>query len=168
MASGLSMPVGFKNATDGGLQAALDAMVSARHHHAFLGIDANGHTAIVRTMGNPDVHLVLRGGGGRTNFSKPDIAYTKAMLDNQHGERNIMVDCSHGNSNKDYRRQPDVFRNLVAQYRAGETTIVGMMLESNIVAGQQKLADPKSMVYGQSITDSCIDWEQTESLFLET
>lgn len=169
MASGLSMPVGFKNATDGSMQIALDAMVSSRHPHAFLGIDANGQTAVVKTTGNPDVHMILRGGGGRTNFSKPDIAYAKAMLENEMNKRTILVDCSHGNSNKDFRRQTTVFENLLKQYLDGEQAILGMMLESFIVEGRQDLG-PKgkeALTYGQSITDACIAWDATEKMLLE-
>jgi 3-deoxy-7-phosphoheptulonate synthase len=163
MASGLSMPVGFKNATDGGLQVALDAMVSARHSHAFVGIDAEGRTSIVRTTGNPDVHLVLRGGGGRPNYSKADIAYTKVLLEGNEHTREIMIDCSHGNSNKDYRNQAKVFEEVVRQFAAGEKAILGAMLESNLVEGKQDPAKAP-LTYGQSITDGCIAWETTEAL----
>ena len=169
MASGLSMPVGFKNATDGSMQIALDAMVSSRHSHAFLGIDSNGQTAVVKTRGNPDVHMILRGGGGRTNFSKPDIAYAKAMLENELNKRTILVDCSHGNSNKDFRRQTTVFENLLKQYIDGDSAILGMMLESFIVEGRQDLGPTgkAALTYGQSITDACIDWATTEKLLLD-
>lgn len=164
MASGLSMPVGFKNATDGGLQVALDAMTSARHPHAFLGIGQAGATCIVRTTGNPDVHLVLRG-GSKPNCSRADIAYAKVALeDNGAIGRRIMVDCSHGNSNKDYTKQPKVFNSMLEQILAGERAILGMMLESNLVAGSQPLKPP--LTYGQSITDGCIDWDTTEKLLM--
>ncbi|MDB6053778.1 MAG: phospho-2-dehydro-3-deoxyheptonate aldolase [Verrucomicrobiales bacterium] len=167
MASGLSMPVGFKNATDGGLQIALDAMVSARHPHAFLGIDSSGQTAVVKTTGNSDGHVILRGGGGKTNFSESDIATTKATLKVNGKARSIMVDCSHGNSNKDFRRQSAVFESLMEQYIQGDQAILGMMLESFIVEGRQELPPgngKKGLVYGQSITDACISWETTEAL----
>jgi 3-deoxy-7-phosphoheptulonate synthase len=168
MASGLSMPVGFKNATDGDLQVALDAMISSRNAHSFLGIDQQGHSAVVRTTGNPDVHIVLRGGSSGPNFSAAHVAFTKVTL-NEPQRRLILVDCSHGNSNKDYRRQPEVFRNLLAQHRAGEQAILGMMLESHLNDGQQKiLSNPGTLQYGVSVTDGCIGWETTEKLLLES
>jgi 3-deoxy-7-phosphoheptulonate synthase len=167
MASGLSMPVGFKNATDGGLQVALDAMVSARNPHAFLGIGAAGRACVVRTSGNPDVHLVLRGGTHGPNFSRADIAYTRVKLEDigERGRR-IMVDCSHGNSNKDYRKQPDVFRSIVKELQQGTLAILGGMIESNLEAGNQSVANRGELIYGKSITDACIDWATTESLLL--
>ena len=165
MASGLSMPVGFKNATDGSLQVAADAMTSARASHAFVGIDDQGRTAIVRTCGNPDVHLVLRGGGGKSNYSRPDIAYTKALLEPPAGSRPIMVDCSHGNSNKNFLNQPKVFDDVLKQFIAGEHTILGTMLESNLVEGRQDQGKGP-LKYGQSITDGCIGWDATEELLL--
>jgi 3-deoxy-7-phosphoheptulonate synthase len=166
MASGLSMPVGFKNATDGSLQVALDAMVSAKAAHAFLGIDEEGRTAIVRTMGNPDVHLVLRGGHSKPNYSKADLAYTKALLDENTSKRLILIDCSHGNSNKNFLQQPRVFGEVFDQYLKGDYSILGAMLESHLVEGKQ---DPtkKPLTYGQSITDGCISWDTTEKLILE-
>jgi 3-deoxy-7-phosphoheptulonate synthase len=167
MASGLSMPVGFKNATDGGLQVALDAMVSARAEHAFVGIADDGMTAIVRTTGNPDVHLVLRGGGGKSNFSRADIAYTKVLLETQPNARAVMIDCSHGNSNKNFLNQPKVFLEVLSQVVSGEKSILGVMLESNLVEGRQDLVDGKPLAYGQSVTDACISWDATERLLLD-
>ena len=163
MASGLSMPVGFKNATDGSLQVAIDAMVSARAPHAFVGIDMEGRTSIVKTAGNPDVHLVLRGGSGKPNYSKADIAYTKALLEAPAGGRQIMIDCSHGNSSKNYLNQPRVFNEVVEQFRSGERAILGTMLESLLVEGRQDLGKGP-LVYGQSITDACVSWKSTEEL----
>jgi len=165
MASGLSMPVGFKNATDGDLQVALDAMVSAQHNHAFLGIDGAGMTCIVRTSGNEDVHLVLRGGTGGPNYSPADVARAKAAMGPAEGERRILIDCGHGNTNKDYTKIPDVFRSVLDQCRAGEKAILGMMVESNLRAGRQDQAGP--LEYGVSITDPCIDWDTTEKLLRE-
>lgn len=165
MASGLSMPVGFKNATEGGLQIAIDAMASARHGHAFLGIDQEGRTAIVRTAGNPDVHIVLRG-GNKPNYSAADIAYAKVLCGTKGEERPLLVDCSHGNSGKDYRKQPAVMAEVVKQYIAGQSAILGVMLESHLVEGNQKLT--KDLVYGQSVTDGCISWDTTKLLLLET
>lgn len=165
MASGLSMPVGFKNATDGGLQIALDAMVSARHAHAFVGIDNEGRTAIVRTTGNPDVHLVLRGGSSGSNYSRADIAYTKVLLEGVPSQRPIMIDCSHGNSNKNFLNQPKVFTEVLGQYKGGEIGILGVMLESNLVEGRQDIGKGP-LTYGQSVTDGCIAWQTTEDLLL--
>jgi 3-deoxy-7-phosphoheptulonate synthase len=161
MTSGLSMPVGFKNATNGSLQVALDAITSAKSPHAFVGIDMEGRTSVVKTSGNKDVHIVLRG-GKEPNFKKADIAYTKVSLNPAGSERLIMVDCSHGNSNKDYTKQPNVFNDVIDQFHNGEKSILGMMLESNLESGNQKLSD--SLVYGKSVTDGCIDWQQTEDL----
>ncbi len=168
MASGLSMPVGFKNATDGDLQVALDAMVSARSNHAFLGIDGAGSTCVVRTSGNADVHLVLRGGSSGPNYGADHVAKAKAALaalDTPPADRRILVDCGHGNTNKDYTKIPEVFRAVLAQRSAGERAILGMMVESNLAAGRQNQSD--SMTYGQSITDACTDWDTTEELLRE-
>jgi 3-deoxy-7-phosphoheptulonate synthase len=167
MASGLSMPVGFKNATDGGLQPALDAITAARHPHAFVGIDDDGRTTVVRTTGNDDVHLILRGGAGGPNWSRADVAFARVHLEEAGAvARPILIDCSHGNSGKDPARQPQVFEGVLAQRLAGERAILGMMLESHLVAGRQ---DPggKPLVYGQSLTDGCIDWPATERLLLD-
>lgn len=166
MASGLSMPVGFKNATDGSLQVALDAMVSARASHAFVGIDFEGRTSIVRTTGNPDVHIVLRGGNHKSNYSKADLAYTKALLDEKSQRRLIIVDCSHGNSHKNFLQQPRVFLEVVDQYLNGDSGILGTMLESHLVEGKQD-SNHRPLTYGQSITDGCIGWEMTEKLILD-
>ncbi len=163
MASGLSMPVGFKNATDGDIQVALDAMAASAHAHSFLGIDQSGMTAIVRTTGNPDIHVVLRGGDGKPNYSPANIAFARVSLEGvTKQQRAIMVDCSHGNSNKDYRKQPQVFEDLVKQIKGGEKSILGMMLESHLNEGNQKLGPTAK--YGVSVTDGCIDWKTTEDL----
>jgi 3-deoxy-7-phosphoheptulonate synthase len=169
LASGLSMPVGFKNSTEGGLQVALDAMVSSRSSHHFLGVGLQGRVCVVHTSGNPDVHLVLRGGRQETNFSRADVAYARAKLaEIGVGGRSILVDCSHGNSNKDYLRQAPVFRSLLEQYGADRRSLMGMMLESHLVAGNQKLGAGRPLTYGQSITDACIDWQTTEQLIEES
>ena len=163
MASGLSMPVGFKNATEGSLQVALDAMKSASHPHAFLGIDGAGHTSVVRTTGNPDVHMVLRGGGGKSNYSRADIAYVSVLLEEAEAPaRSILVDCSHANSNKDHHQQPQVFASIIKQLTAPNRALLGVMLESHLVEGKQALGP--NLTYGQSITDACIGWEETERL----
>ncbi|HRI86973.1 MAG TPA: 3-deoxy-7-phosphoheptulonate synthase [Candidatus Hydrogenedentes bacterium] len=168
MASGLSMPVGFKNGTDGNLQVAIDAMEAARHPHAFLGIDADGQTCIVNTNGNPDGQLILRGGRSGPNYGPESIAEARAALTKRNLEPHIVVDCSHANSNKDYRNQPAVFRNVLQQRIDGANDILGMMLESNLFEGSQPLGnDLNTLKYGVSITDSCIGWEQTESLLDE-
>jgi 3-deoxy-7-phosphoheptulonate synthase len=164
MASGLSMPVGFKNGTDGSALVAVQAMQSARAPHTFLGIDRAGATAIVHTRGNPDAHVVLRGGRA-PNYDPESIRACEALLEAHGLPARILVDCSHAQTEKDYRRQPAVLAELVRQARAGNRSIMGFMLESNLVAGRQ---DPgASLVYGQSITDGCIDWDTTERCLLE-
>ncbi|HSR58214.1 MAG TPA: 3-deoxy-7-phosphoheptulonate synthase, partial [Candidatus Binataceae bacterium] len=167
MASGLSMPVGFKNSTEGNLQVAIDAIQSARRPHSFLGITQDGLTAIVRTSGNPDTHIVLR--GGRTpNYDARSIAGCEQMLAKAGVEARVMVDCSHAQTNKDYRKQPAVFETLVEQVRSGSRAIMGVMLESNLEAGNQPLRDdPKALKYGVSITDPCIDWATTERCLMD-
>ncbi len=167
MASGLSMPVGFKNSTDGSLKVAVDAMTAAGHGHAFLGIDSDGRTSIVRTQGNSDVHLVLRGGGGATNYSETHVESARTILKGAtKNERAILIDCSHDNSEKDFRKQPNVFRDVLRQVTSGEKGILGMMLESFLVEGKQSLGD--ELVYGQSVTDGCINWEGTKELLLNS
>jgi 3-deoxy-7-phosphoheptulonate synthase len=167
MASGLSMPVGFKNGTDGGLQVALNAMISARHPHSFLGINVEGITSVVKTAGNPDRHVVLRGGGGKTNFSSEDIARAAKMVAEEGIVRPIMVDCSHGNANKDHTKQGAVCRSVCSQLREGQKAIMGVMLESNIKPGNQAWKEGAQLEYGRSITDACIGWEETEALLYE-
>ena len=165
MASGLSMPIGFKNGTDGGVTVAINAMQAAARPHHFLGINRQGHASIVSTTGNPDGHLVLRGGGGQTNFHAEAIASVSAELKAAALPDRVMVDCSHGNSNKDYRRQGEVLTAVADQVRQGSTSVLGVMLESNLVEGNQKLpADLSQLAYGQSITDACIDLTTTEQL----
>lgn len=166
MASGLSMPVGFKNGTDGGLEVALHAMISARHAHAFLGVDRDGATAVVRTTGNPDRHVVLRGGGGRSNFSAADIARAADLVGDEEVSRPVMVDCSHGNSSKDYRRQGPVARDVLATFTGGEGRVMGLLLESNLDEGRQDWA-AGDLRRGVSITDACIGWEETSELLDE-
>ena len=167
MASGLSMPVGFKNGTDGGMQVALNAMISARHEHSFLGINADGVTAIIKTRGNPARHIVLRGGGGETNFSPEHIAKAAEIVQEEAIARPVMVDCSHGNADKDHTRQGSACREVLRQVRAGQSKLMGLMLESNIAAGKQAWKEGVTLKYGVSITDACIGWEETEKLLLE-
>ncbi|MFN8645643.1 MAG: 3-deoxy-7-phosphoheptulonate synthase [Gemmatimonadales bacterium] len=165
MASGLSMPVGFKNTTDGNLQVALDAMLAAGTPHTFLGMDDEGRGAIVHTTGNPERHLVLRGGGGRTNYDATSVAEASALCAARGLPARVMVDCSHGNSSKDHNRQPAVFEQVVAQVTGGSPHIMGAMVESHLHAGSQKLGTGRDgLAYGVSITDACIDWERTEAL----
>jgi len=167
MSSGLSFPVGFKNGTDGNLQIAIDAMKAAQHPHSFLGINREGRTSIIHTSGNPDVHIVLRGGSKTVNYHPEDIAYTEEQLSKNGLLPTIMVDCSHGNSNKDYQKQPEVMECVVDQLLTGNSSISGVMIESNLESGNQKIpADISQLKYGVSITDACIDWVTTEKILL--
>ena len=168
MASGLSMPVGFKNGTDGNLQVALDAMKAAGSPHAFLGIDADGRTAIVHTRGNPHGVLVLRGGRSGANFHPPDIQDALDRLAAAGLPPRLVVDCSHANSEKDHRKQAAVFDSVVDQRAGGADGLVGLMLESNLHEGNQPFtADPADLKHGVSVTDACIGWDRTEALLLE-
>lgn len=168
MASGLSMPVGFKNGTDGSLQVAIDAMLAARSQHSFLGIDTEGQTCIVNTMGNPWGFLILRGGRSGPNYNAESVADSLKRLTAAKLPPCVMVDCSHANSNKDYRLQHTCWDSCLAQRLEGNESIVGLMLESNLHAGNQSLtADLKQLKYGISITDGCIGWEETERLILD-
>jgi 3-deoxy-7-phosphoheptulonate synthase len=165
MASGLSMPIGFKNGTDGGVAVAINAMEAASRPHHFLGINRQGHASIVSTTGNPYGHLVLRGGGSGTNFHPEAVAEAARQLQAADLPHRVMVDCSHGNSNKDYRRQGEALEAVAEQVRGGSSDVLGVMLESHLVAGNQKLGpDPARLTYGQSITDACIDLDTTETL----
>jgi 3-deoxy-7-phosphoheptulonate synthase len=165
MASGLSMPIGFKNGTDGSAMTAINAMEAAAKPHHFLGIDREGHAAIVSTTGNPDGHLVLRGGKGGTNYHAEAVEHAAAQLARDGLPARLMVDCSHGNSNKDYRRQGEVLRHVAEQVRSGSIHVMGVMLESHLVEGNQKIpSDLSQLTYGQSITDACIDLPTTLEL----
>jgi 3-deoxy-7-phosphoheptulonate synthase len=166
MASGLSMPVGFKNGTDGNLAIALNALQAAASRHSFIGINPQGQVALVQTAGNPDGHIILRG-GKTPNYDAVSIGNTVHALQAAGVPQAIVVDCSHGNSNKDYRRQPEVARDVVAQRCQGRTAIIGIMLESHLNAGRQDLVAGQSLTFGQSITDACIDWETTDALLAE-
>ncbi|RMH34637.1 MAG: 3-deoxy-7-phosphoheptulonate synthase [Nitrospirae bacterium] len=167
MASGLSMPVGFKNGTDGSLQVALNAMIAARHPQSFIGINVDGQTSIIKTNGNPDRHIVLRGGGGRVNYQAHDIELAAKSIPDEDIARPIMVDCSHGNSGKDHTRQVQVARSVIQQFRDGQHAIMGLLLESHLKPGNQKWEKGKALEYGVSITDACLGWEETESLLYE-
>ena len=168
MASGLSTPVGFKNGTDGALATSINALQSVRHPHHFLGITQQGQSAVFRTRGNGHAHLVLRGGGGRANYDAVSIAVAERELTAAGLPPNIVVDCSHGNSNKDPSLQPMVAENCVAQISDGNRSIVGLMLESHLKAGNQPIPkDLSKLEYGVSITDPCVDWQTTETLLLK-
>jgi 3-deoxy-7-phosphoheptulonate synthase len=167
MASGLSMPVGYKNGTDGSLQVALDAMMAARTAHAFLGIDGEGRTCVVHSGGNPWQCLILRGGRSGPNYSADNIKVAADELTRHNLPSRLIVDCSHANSNKDFRRQCVVWESVVDQFAAGSPSLAGVMLESNLVEGSQKIpANIRELQHGVSITDPCIGWAETESLIL--
>jgi 3-deoxy-7-phosphoheptulonate synthase len=162
MASGLSMPVGFKNGTDGGFEVAIHAVLSAQHPHHFLGINTEGLASIVATTGNPDCHLVLRGGKGGPNYGFDSLAKAAAEMKRQGLCERSMVDCSHGNSSKDYRNQPIVLAAIAEQLAKGSPHLMGVMIESHLVAGNQSIPnDLTQLTYGQSITDACVDFEVT-------
>ncbi len=165
MASGLSMPVGLKNATDGSLQVAIDAMGATRHPHSFLGMNEDGMTAIVRTNGNPHAHVVLRGGRAMTNYDAASIKAAEAKLISEKLPPVLMVDCSHANSEKKFARQEDVWRSVIAQRAGGTRSLIGLMVESHLSEGNQPIPkDISALRYGVSITDSCIGWETTERM----
>jgi 3-deoxy-7-phosphoheptulonate synthase len=165
MASGLSMPMGFKNSTDGNLQIPVDAMASARHPHSFLGINPQGRTAVVRTKGNPFVHLILRGGKNSPNYASSYVLETEKRLAAADLPAVIMVDCSHSNSNKRHDQQGKVLKNILVQRKAGRSSIIGVMLESNLLPGNQAIpSNLAELKYGVSITDGCMGWEETEEL----
>ena len=168
MASGLSMPVGFKNSTTGDLQVAIDAMISARSPHAFLGIDREGRVCTINTTGNRWGHAILRGGGNQTNYDPQNVAAAADALKKAKLPPMVMVDCSHANSGKKHERQEEVWRSVIEQRVAGNSSLIGMMLESNLCAGRQNLpADLSVLKYGVSVTDECIGWEKTEELLAE-
>jgi 3-deoxy-7-phosphoheptulonate synthase len=165
MASGLSMPVGLKNSTDGSLQVAIDAMGAARHPHSFLGINEDGVTSIVRTTGNPHTHVVLRGGREKTNYDADSIHAAEEKLKSEKLPPVLMVDCSHANSEKKFAKQEDVWRSVIQQRIEGTHSLIGLMVESNLHEGNQPIPKKlKDLRYGISITDSCIGWETTERM----
>ncbi|WP_224244345.1 3-deoxy-7-phosphoheptulonate synthase [Hyalangium gracile] len=165
MASGLSTPVGFKNGTDGSLEAAVNGILSASRPHSFLGLSDSGASAIIRTGGNAYGHLVLRGGGGRPNYDTVSIALAEQALTKAKLPRNIVVDCSHSNSWKKPELQPLVMRDVIHQIREGNRSVVGLMVESFIEAGNQPIpADLSQLRYGCSVTDACVDWATTEQM----
>ncbi|MDA1076183.1 MAG: 3-deoxy-7-phosphoheptulonate synthase [Proteobacteria bacterium] len=168
MASGLSSPVGFKNGTDGSLEVAINALQSVAHPHRFLGINPSGQVAVIHTKGNPHSHVVLRGGSNGANYSAQHVARCEAALLDHHLPLAIMVDCSHANSDKDHNRQPLVARDVIDQIRQGNQSIVGLMMESHLFEGAQKMnSGTNDLRYGVSITDACMGWSTTEDLLCE-
>lgn len=167
MTSGLSVPVGLKNGTDGNIKVAIDALQASRNPHHFLGIDPQGRVGVLRTKGNPYGHVILRGGGGKPNCDPDTVRWVESALAERDLPQRLVIDCSHGNSNKDHRRQPQVAQQIVDQIVAGNESIVGMMLESNINEGNQPIpSDRADLKYGVSITDKCIAWDETEALIM--
>ncbi len=167
MSSGLSTAVGFKNGTDGGLDVAINAMQSAANPHSFLGIDSDGKATVLKTRGNAYGHVILRGGNQGPNYDSVNVSIVEDALEKANLQQRIMIDCSHANANKDHERQALVALNVAEQLAAGSESIIGIMLESHINAGNQSLKDPKDLAYGVSITDACIDWDTTEELMLK-
>ncbi len=164
LASGLSCPVGFKNGTDGKLQIAIDGIWAASQPHHFLSVTKQGHSAIFSTAGNEDCHVILRGGDGRPNYDAESVQDAIVGLEKAQQNSHLMIDLSHANSRKDYKRQLDVGRDVAHQIRAGNERIMGVMIESHLVEGRQDIKDGTGLVYGQSVTDACIGWEATETL----
>ena len=169
LASGLSMPIGFKNGTGGSVQLAVDGIVSSNSKHGFLGVDRSGKASIVTTRGNQDSHLILRGGSDKPNYDAQSVSDAVNKLKDSGANTSIIIDCSHANSFKDHTKQPGVFRNIIDQRISGNNNIIGLMLESNINPGNQKLdeSNPSNLAYGVSITDACIGWVETEVLLEE-
>jgi 3-deoxy-7-phosphoheptulonate synthase len=167
LASGLSMPVGFKNGTDGGVQIAIDAVRSSAHPHRFLGVTEQGLCAIVATRGNPDCHVILRGGATGSNYDAVSVQKVAEALRSNGVAPRIMLDTSHGNSDKDYRRQPTVAHDIAEQVALGESAIFGVMMESFLEDGRQELVPGQELRYGQSITDACMGWEMTVPVLRE-
>ncbi|MFT6030877.1 MAG: 3-deoxy-7-phosphoheptulonate synthase [Oleiphilaceae bacterium] len=168
MSSGLSVAIGFKNGTDGGLGVAMNALNSVSHPHSFLGINREGQVAIIRTKGNQYSHVVLRGGGGKPNYDSVNVAICEQELEKSGLNKNIMIDCSHANSNKDANLQPLVMHDVSHQILDGNKSIIGLMVESNLNFGNQSIpADLSQLKYGVSVTDACIDWATTEKSIRE-
>ena len=165
LASGLSMPVGFKNATDGNVQIAIDAIRCAAYPHCFLSVTKQSVAAIVATAGNEDCHVILRGGASGPNYDSESIAEVASALGKAGLPNRVMVDCSHGNSGRDFTRQPEVAADLASQIAAGNRGIIGLMIESFLEDGRQDYGKGVDLVYGQSVTDACMGWERTEPLF---
>jgi len=167
LASGLSMPIGFKNGTDGDVQIAIDAVRAGAHPHRFLGVTEQGLGAIVATRGNRDCHIILRGGQSGPNYDAASVEKAATALRDAGLAPRLMIDLSHGNSGKDHRRQPLVAKDIAAQVAQGETAIFGVMMESFLVEGRQDLVTPSTLRYGQSITDACMGWDTTVDVLAE-
>jgi 3-deoxy-7-phosphoheptulonate synthase len=167
LASGLSMPVGFKNGTDGSVQVAIDAILSAQHPHHFLSVTKQGVAAIVSTRGNQDCHLILRGGSGGPNYDAESLARVGVALGRAGLPDRVVVDCSHANCGKDPARQAEVARAVAAQIADGNRSVIGLMLESFLEEGRQDVKRGKPLVYGKSITDACMSWERSEPLLAD-
>ena len=166
LASGLSCPVGFKNGTNGGLRIATDAIQAASRPHVFMSLTKQGHSAIFSTTGNEDCHIILRG-GKQPNYDADSVNKAAQQLEKAHLNNKIMIDCSHANSSKDHTKQADVCRDIAGQISNGDSRIFGIMLESHLVAGRQNIVEGEDLTYGQSITDACIGWDETEVLLKE-
>ena len=166
MASGLSMPVGFKNGTDGSLEIAINALKSASNRHHFIGINSEGFVSKISTKGNDYVHLVLRGGNKGPNFDVISVGKAIEMLKNANVRNKVMIDCNHDNSGKDPYQQENVLKSVINQIKEGRNQIIGSMIESNINGGKQSIS--KNMQYGVSVTDSCLDWDNTKRILLES
>ncbi|WP_188190490.1 3-deoxy-7-phosphoheptulonate synthase [Nonomuraea sp. SYSU D8015] len=164
LTSGLSMPVGFKNATDGDVQVAIDGVLASSHPQVFFGIDDDGRAAVVSTTGNPDCHVILRGGRGGPNYDEESVRDALTLLRKAQRPERLIIDASHGNSGKDHVRQAAVVRELAARIAAGEEGIAGLMVESFLVPGRQEPGPREGLTYGQSITDACVGWDETERL----
>lgn len=164
LTSGVSFPVGFKNGTGGNIQIAIDAMHAASTEHNFIGIDMDGQTAIIKTKGNKDTHIILRGSTRGPNYDQETVTQVTQQLEKSGQNQSIMIDCSHANSNKDHNNQPVVAKDVANQIISGNKNITGVMIESNLVEGNQKLVPGKELVYGQSITDACVNLQTTEEM----
>jgi len=167
LASGLSCPVGFKNGTDGGVQVAIDAMRAAQGSHHFISITLQGHSAIFTTSGNEYTHVILRGGSDRPNYDRVSVADATARLEKAGLNPRLMIDCSHANSQKQFHKQIEVCRDIIHQIKTGQDNIFGVMIESHLVEGRQDFATGADLTYGQSITDACIGWDDSENLLRE-
>ena len=166
LASGLSMPVGFKNATDGSINVAVEAIQTARAQHSFLGVINDGRTGVFQTRGNRNCHVILRGGQHLPNYSSEHVAYAVELMKRLKLVPSVMIDCSHANSMRDPLKQPKILENVVAQIRSGQTAICGVMLESYLKTGKQDIATKGKIFPGISVTDACLGWQETEEAIL--
>ncbi len=168
LASGLSMPIGFKNTTQGTVKPAINSLKSVSNSHSFLGINPHGKTSIIKTKGNHYCHIILRGGSEGPNYQEDSVKEIQTQLEEADVNQGIIIDCNHGNSNKDFKKQKEIFKNILSQIKEGNNKILGLMIESNLEQGNQKLTEnPEELEAGVSITDSCLGWRDTEKLVLE-